>query len=386
MQPAKHIKKAPWVRHQTWLNSLIVAALTTVLMILVTSIVKAQSVISLDINGSNNPSTTSFVEDGLKEAGLVSYGAAELVSAATLSAMAPGTETFSRRVDLFLTHKGTVNSDKLSRAEQLCSVSAASKPYLSASEAYRLIRIDRITKSDQDLITQLDGKKVELVHGLYVIDTQKAAIVKMEIGFSPHLKNWLRDPTTIYVILILGLMGLLFELFSPGAIFPGIIGGICLCIAFYSFNYLPVNYIGLCLIIVGIVFYFLELKITSYGILAICGTLCLLLGAHLLFEAKPAANLLPLNWAVVIMVTVVAWLFFMFLIYKGLKAQRLKPMTGGNALVGLDAVALSSLDPKGQVQVLGEIWSAISVGPPIEKDQKVIIKKVKELTLYVAPL
>jgi membrane-bound serine protease (ClpP class) len=185
--------------------------------------------------------------------------------------------------------------------------------------------------------------------------------------------------------MMLGFYGLIFELFSPGAIFPGIIGVICLILAFYSMSSMPVNYAGLGLIIFGIILYLLEIKVVSHGLLAIGGTVSVLLGSMILFRTSPVENYVSLSWSVIISVTVFSALFFLFLITMGLKAQKSKVASGVNTMIGLTAQTLSSLDPYGQVKVSGQIWKANSLSGFIAENKKVTIKEVKDLTLYVSP-
>lgn len=255
---------------------------------------------------------------------------------------------------------------------------------LDAKSALELRVIDMVAVNEQDLLRQLQGQKVQLMDGSTVIlDTQNGRVENLKMGLSQELMGWISDPTIVYVILILGFMGLLFEVFNPGAVFPGVIGVVCLFLAFYGLLFLPVNYAGIILIVIGIVLYLLEIKIISHGLLAIGGTVAILLGSHILFETRPEENIAPLNWGVIIFVTVIAALFFLFIIVKGLRAQKLKPVSGGSALIGEIAIAVDALEPKGQVRVLGELWSAIATSGHIQSGQKVIIKEIRDLTLFV---
>ena len=139
----------------------------------------------------------------------------------------------------------------------------------------------------------------------------------------------------------------------------------------------------LALIIFGIILYLLEIKVISHGLLAIGGTISVLLGSMILFRTSPVNNFVSLSWSVIFSVTAFSVLFFLFIITMGLRAQRAKPVSGENAMIGQTAVTLTALDPHGQVSLMGEIWSAISLSQKIDIDEKVIVKEVKELTLYV---
>ncbi|MEO6894136.1 MAG: nodulation protein NfeD [Ginsengibacter sp.] len=256
---------------------------------------------------------------------------------------------------------------------------------LTEGEALEKNVINIIADNENDLLAKLDEKEVQVNGITKVLRTKNATIEPLEMGFFQKVLSRMSDPNISYIIMMLGFYGLLFELFSPGAIFPGIIGVICLILAFYSMSSMPVNYAGLGLIIFGIILYLLEIKIISHGLLAIGGTVSVLLGSMILFRTSPVENYVSLSWSVIISVTAFSALFFLFLITMGLKAQRSKPASGVNTMIGQTALTLGTLDPDGQVSVLGEIWKAISLSGKINENEKVIVKEIKELTLYVAP-
>jgi membrane-bound serine protease (ClpP class) len=234
------------------------------------------------------------------------------------------------------------------------------------------------------LLNKVDGKQIELNNGSKILHTKNATIENFEMGFFQKVLSRISDPNIAYILMMLGFYGLLFELFSPGAIFPGIIGVICLILAFYTMSSMPVNYAGLALIVFGIILYLLEIKVISHGLLAIGGTVSVLLGSMILFRSSPTENFVSLSWSVIISVTGFSLLFFLFLITMGLKAQRAKPVSGANALIGKTAETLDTLDLSGQVQLMGETWNAISVSGKINKNEKVIVKEINGLTLYVS--
>ena len=152
--------------------------------------------------------------------------------------------------------------------------------------------------------------------------------------FFKKILDKLSDPNISYMLMMLGFYGIMFELFNPGSIFPGIAGVIFLIFAFYSMSSMPVNYAALALIIFGIVLFLLEIKITSHGMLTVGGIISILLGSLFLFRASPAENFVSLSWSIIIGCTAVTALFFLFIVGMGLKAQRLKPVTGIKTLIG----------------------------------------------------
>jgi len=257
---------------------------------------------------------------------------------------------------------------------------------ITEKEALEKNVINLIANDQKDLLDQLDGKVVQLNSGAKILHTKNASVEVMEMGFFQKVLSRVSDPNIAYIIMMLGFYGLLFELFSPGAIFPGIIGVICLILAFYSMSSMPVNYAGLGLIIFGIILYLLEIKVISHGLLAIGGTISVLLGSMILFRTSSTQNFVALSWSVIISVTAFSALFFTFIITMGLRAQHANPVSGSSALIGKTAETINSLDLFGQVRFMGETWNAVSLAGKINENEKVIIKEIKGLTLYVQPI
>ena len=404
----------------------------------------AQKVISIDLNESINPSTAEYIQQGLEKAekenaecliinmntpgGLLSStrdivtdimqskvpvivyisptgahaGSAGtfITLAANIAAMAPGTNigaahpvTLQGKTDAVMNEKVTNDAsafirsiaEKRGRNIQWAEDAVRNSVSITDQEALQNNVINLVAANEKDLLTQIDGKQVELNNGTKILHTRNATIEPLEMGFFQKVLSRLSDPNIAYIIMMLGFFGLLFELFNPGAIFPGIVGVICLILAFYSMSSMPVNYAGLALIIFGIILYLLEIKIVSHGMLGIGGTVSVLLGSLFLIRTSAVDDFVSLSRTVIFSVTTVTALFFLFLVTMGLRAQRAKPVSGANAMIGQSAVTLSELNPSGQVSVVGEIWRAVSLSDPIKANENVIIKEIKELTLYVEP-
>jgi membrane-bound serine protease (ClpP class) len=180
-----------------------------------------------------------------------------------------------------------------------------------------------------------------------------------------------------------GIYGLFFELNNPGGIFPGVIGGICLILAFYSMHSLPVNYAGLALIIFGVILFILEIKIASHGILSIGGVISLFLGSIMLIDTESFLEVMNISMGLIILVVALSAAFFLFAVSFGIKAQRKKVATGKEGIVGEKGIALSRLNPEGEVKVHGEIWSCESVDGDIKKGSAVSIIGIENLKLKV---
>jgi membrane-bound serine protease (ClpP class) len=254
---------------------------------------------------------------------------------------------------------------------------------ITSTEALDLKIIDLVAGNTNDLLQQADGRSVETAEGVKVLQTKDAVIEKMDMRLIEKLLNVLSDPNIAYILMMLGFYGLLFELYNPGAIFPGIVGVLCLVLAFYSFNTLPLNYAGLALIIFGIILYLLEIKIISHGLLAIGGTISLLLGSMMLIKEDATLGILSISKGIIITVTIISAIFFLFLIGFGLKAQRAVPVTGIEGFLNETGKTCEVLDPSGTVMVHGEIWNAISISGRIEAGQAIRIKSMKDFVLHV---
>ena len=323
-----------------------------------------------------------------------------ITMAANIAAMAPGTNigaahpvSLQGKVDSVMNEKGTNDAaaflrtiaEKRGRNVTWAEEAVRNSVAITEEEALEKNVINIIAITQKDLLAQLDGKTVELNDGSKILHTKNATVAYLDMGFFQKVLSRLSDPNIAYIIMMLGFYGLLFELFSPGAIFPGIVGVICLILAFYSMSSMPVNYAGLALIVFGIILYLLEIKIISHGLLAIGGTVSVLLGSMILFRSAPAENYISLSRAVIFAVTATSALFFTFLITMGLRAQKAKKISGLSTMIGQTAITLGRLDPAGQVKILGQIWKAISLDDAINANEKVTVKEIKELTLYVEP-
>jgi membrane-bound serine protease (ClpP class) len=254
---------------------------------------------------------------------------------------------------------------------------------ITETEALKINVIDLVAKNDRDLLEQIDGKTVNTPDGLDTLHTREAKIEQFEMGFSDNILNVLSDPNIVYIFFMLGVYGLLFELYNPGSIFPGVIGVICLILAFYAMHTLPVNYAGLGLIVFAIFLFIAEIKIVSHGLLAIGGVISLLLGSIMLFRSESALEYVQISWSVIIATVVATFLFFTFVIGVGIRALKSKLTTGSEGLVGEVGDSLTVLNPEGNVKVHGEIWNAVSVSGRISKDVKVRVVGVDNLTLRV---
>ncbi|MEO6961280.1 MAG: nodulation protein NfeD [Puia sp.] len=254
---------------------------------------------------------------------------------------------------------------------------------ITAKEALDKNIIDLVAANDLELLNRLDGKQIQHDSATVVLHTKGATVQTLEMGFTEKILNLVSDPDVAYILLMLGLFGLVFELFNPGSIFPGIIGVISLILAFYALNTFPVNYAGLALIIFGVVLLLLEIKIISHGMLAIGGITAMAIGSLMLIRPVSTLEFVRISRLLIVSSVAVSAAFFLFIVGMGLKAQRAKPATGIDGMKGEIGEALDLLDPGGRVRVHGEIWNALSESGPIRKGEQVRVLAVKELKVYV---
>lgn len=261
---------------------------------------------------------------------------------------------------------------------------AVRKSYsITETEALELQVIDFIAKDLESLLDLIHGTEVETSEGIQKIQVEEPEIIYLEMSFSQKLLSVLSDPNLAYILLILGIYGLIFELYSPGAIFPAVVGGICLILAFYSLHTLPLNYAGLALIIFAVILFILEIKVVSYGMLTIGGAIALFLGSVMLFDKESFLEVITISMELIILVVALTVAFFLFAIAFGIRAHRKKIATGAEGMVGEKGVALSNLNPIGKVNVHGEIWAAQCEVGELKKGSPIEVVRIEDLKLFV---
>lgn len=318
--------------------------------------------------------------------------------AAHLAAMAPGTNigaahpvSIFGQSDSILNAKATndaaafIHSIAEKRKRNLNWADEAVRNSLSITETQALKNniIDLIAINEYELINLIDGRRIELPSGNVILHTKGKEIVYLEMSSLDKILDFISNPNIAYILLLIGLLGILFEFFNPGAILPGVVGVISLILAFYAMEALAVNYAGLALIIFALVLFILEIKIVSHGILAIGGIISLLMGSMMLFRASSSLDMIKVSTTIIISSTVLTAILFFFAIGLGIRAQRLKPATGAALLVGVLGESFEELNPYGQVQVNGEFWNAKSTIGKINKGETIKVIAVKGLTLWV---
>jgi membrane-bound serine protease (ClpP class) len=257
---------------------------------------------------------------------------------------------------------------------------------LTDSEALQENVVDLLANNTDDLLSRIDGKTVETSSGMKTLHTRGAPVDVLEMSAIEKMLDLLSDPNIAYILLLMGLFGVLFELYNPGSILPGIVGVIALVLAFYSLHSLPINYAGLALILFALILFLLEIKIASHGLLAIGGVVSLLLGSMMLIRTGSTTDVVKISRTLILSGVAVTTLFFLGIIGMGLKAQRNKPVTGVEGMQGEIGTASGILDTIGLVRIHGETWRAESVAGTIRAGARVRVLRVENLTLYVEPV
>lgn len=253
---------------------------------------------------------------------------------------------------------------------------------VTEGEALKLKVVDLVAENIPALLKHLDGRSITLPNGPTVLHTATAAVRDFPMGLRLEFLKTLSDPNIAYLLMTIGTIGLIAELYNPGAILPGVVGAISLILAFYSFQSLPINYAGVLLFLLGIVFFILEASITSYGLLGIGGAVSMLLGSVMLI--KTDVEFLQISWSVILPVVALTAGFSLFMVGMGIRAMRQRPMTGREEMIGLVGIAKTALTPHGQFAVHGELWEAVSERP-LQAGEEAEVTGVEGLRLHVKP-
>lgn len=315
--------------------------------------------------------------------------------AADVSAMAPGTNigaahpvSIGEKSEKIMEEKAVNDAEayaegiarKRGRDETLARRMVRESISLSADKALEGKIIDLIARDRADLLRQLEGKRIVRDGKEQLLQLAGAEVVQAEMGTVERILNAISNPNVAYVLMMLGMLGLFFELSNPGVILPGVIGGISLILAFFAFQALPVNYAGVLLILLALILFIAEIKIVSHGMLTVGGVISMVLGSLLLFESPEPY--LRVSWSVIAVTVMAVTGFFVFAVTKALRAHSLRPTTGREGLFGEVGRAESGIAQEGKVFVRGEYWDAWS-DEPIAAGDKVTVEAVEGMRLKV---
>jgi membrane-bound serine protease (ClpP class) len=322
--------------------------------------------------------------------------------AADIAAMAPGTNIGAAHpVDITGEITGAMNekvtndaaayartlAERRGRNATWAEEAVRESTSITANEAVTSHVVDLIADDLTDLLEKIDGETLSAAWGARQLATRGAEIRQVPMSLPQEILHAIVDPNIAYLLFTIGILALVAELFHPGAILPGVTGAICLILAFVAFGSLPVNWGGVGLIVLAIVLFILDIKVTGYA-LSIGGVIAFILGSLMIFSPlvpiSPATPSLVVSRPLIAAMTVAITAFFVFALSAGIRAQRAEVISGVHTLVGATGIASSDLDPVGTVQVKSELWSAVADGAEtIREGERVKVLAVEGVRLKV---
>jgi membrane-bound serine protease (ClpP class) len=321
-----------------------------------------------------------------------------ILMSADIAAMAPGTNTGAAHPvgaggeDIEGTMAKKVEEDSAAnirsmarrnnRNIELAQAAVLESRSFTADEALEGKLIDLIAPSFDKLLEALDGRTIKRGDAVVTLRTQGATVEEVEMSPMRRLLAVIAQPDIAMILLTLGGLGLYFEFMSPGAIVPGVVGGICLILAFFALSVLPVDFAGMALLFLALILFIAEIKVVSHGVLAIGGTVSMVLGALMLFKTPEPA--LRVSLEVIVSLAVFSLAIVGFLTFMAIRVRQSPVRTGMEGLVSEIGTARSPIDPRGKVFVHGEIWDAVS-DEPVAPGDPVEVIAVRNLTLAVRP-
>jgi membrane-bound serine protease (ClpP class) len=323
--------------------------------------------------------------------------------ASDIFAMAPGTSTGSahpvgisitgqamdKTMEEKITHDAAAYiktlAEKRRRNVRLAEDAVRKSLSYTEKEALDQGLIDLIAKNEEEIIEHFDGRALRRLDGEEILLKLKGEpVIALPMTARQKFLLTISNPNLAYILLMIGLLGLYFEFSNPGAILPGVLGGISLLLAVFSFQILPPNYVGLLLILLAIGLFTLEVKVQSYGILSVGGIIAMVIGSTILIKA-PVPELQP-SLKFIIPVALGLGAIFIFLVYLVIRAHARKVHTGKEGLVGEKGTTQTDLRPEGKVFVHGELWNAVAEAE-IPKGTKVkVVEVLEDLRIRVQKL
>jgi membrane-bound serine protease (ClpP class) len=367
-------------------------------------------VVELDTPGGLDTSMRQMVQEIIKTeipvAVYVSPSGARAASAgvlitlaADIAAMAPGTNigaahpvgiggggmdnTMAKKVENDAAAYARSLAEKKGRNGEWAEKAVRESASLTETDAKKKNVIDLIAPSVDELLSTLNGRGIEKGGKKITLQTKGAVVTRIPMGFRHRVLSALADPNIAYILMMIGVYGIFFELSNPGAVFPGVVGGIALILGFYSLQTLSANYAGFLLIALAVILFILEIKIASHGALTIGGIISLVLGSLMLFRSS-ADPYLRISWGVILAMVGISAVFFGTVVTLAVRSQLRKPATGSEGLIGETGVAMADFTGNGKVFVVGETWDA-ECESSLTKGQQVTVAGRVGMTLIVKP-
>ena len=319
--------------------------------------------------------------------------------AADIASMAPGTNigaahpvsiggggmdnTMAKKVENDAAAYARSLAEKKGRNGEWAEKAVRESASLTETDALKKNVIDLVAPSLADLLSAVEGRVIEKDGKKVTLRTKGAIVTRIPMGFRHRVLSALADPNIAYILMMIGIYGIFFELSNPGAVFPGVVGGIALILGFYSLQTLSANYAGFLLIALALILFILEIKIASHGALTIGGIISLVLGSLMLFRSS-VDPYLRISWGVILTMVGISAVFFGTVVTLAVRSQLRQPATGSEGLIGETGAAMADFTGKGKVFVVGELWDA-SCDTPLRKGQEVTVTGREGMTLVVKP-
>jgi membrane-bound serine protease (ClpP class) len=250
-----------------------------------------------------------------------------------------------------------------------------------ASEALKINAIDLVAEDEKQLLAQLDGRTYQREGQELTLHTKGAQIVHAEMNWRQQILNIISNPNIAYMLMMLGILGIFFEISNPGAIFPGAIGVIALLLAFFGLQTLPINYAGVLLILVAIILFILEISVPSYGMLTVGGLAALGFGSLMLVDTS--VPYLQISRAIIAATMLVSAAFVTMVLYYVTRTQKTPFFSGREGLIGERGTAVTDIHEKGRVFVHSEYWSAFSQEPIVKEEAVEVVRMAENMRLEV---
>lgn len=328
-----------------------------------------------------------------------------IMYASHLAVMAPGTNVGAASpVNLLGSNKPAENKDMTVEEKKVMNDSAAyirslaqlrgrnanwaeqavrQAVSISASEAKQLGVIDAIADNYPKMFEELNGRTVKLQQNEITLSTQGLTLEPMPQDWRYQFLAFITNPNIAYILILIAVYGIFFELSNPGLILPGVAGSIALLVVLYAFQIMPINYAGLLLVLLGIIFMVFEVFVSSFGVIGVGGIIAFIIGSIMLFDFHDAYY--HLSWTLVITMSVLTISFFFIVIRLAIQSHKNKVVTGEEGLIGSQGIVISAGDDKIIVQVAGEIWDA-HAARRLEPGDRIRVRHVHGLTLIVEPV
>ena len=269
------------------------------------------------------------------------------------------------------------------RNEHWAELAVVKSVSISAEEAMRLNVIDLVAADVKALVLAVDGREVQVASGSVTLRTGNLEIVYHEMNPRQKFLDIISSPNVAYILMMIGMVGLYFELSNPGLVLPGVIGAISLILALYAMQTLPINYAGLLLILFGVILFIAEISIMSYGLLSVSGVISLFLGSTMLIDSDDPA--LQISRAILYPTLGLTVVLSVGIVVLATRTRNLKKLGGMDGMIGETGLVKDALNPVGRVQVHGELWEAEAEGP-VAEGETVRVDSVAGLKIKVSPV